>query len=182
MQTPSECFGKGGDCLLLKCCLVVRDVHSCWTETHTACQTGLTWLCSQSCYLGSLGNKISYFRFQQHSGGWIKTVLPVWWNNTSREMASNIQPLWPESLIPHCSRFFLLKGGHYKHVCCIASFLDIKSHVNQSSDFAFSCVEADLSLMKVYWMLLYGFLVGVAQHLSIRSIRLEGTCNKEASV
>lgn len=31
-------------------------------------------------------------------------------------------------------------------------------------------------------MLLYGSLVGVAQHLSIRSIRLAGIYNKEASV
>lgn len=34
--------------------------------------------------------------------------------------------------------------------------------------------KTDLSLMKVYCMLLYGSLVGVAQHLSIRSIRWAG--------
>lgn len=33
------------------------------------------------------------------------------------------------------------------------------------------CILTHLSLMKVYWMLLYGSLVGVAQHLSIRSIK-----------
>lgn len=53
--------------------------------------------------------------------------------------------------------------------------------VDSQVTFAFSRVEADLSLMKVYWMLLYGSLVGVAQHLSIRSIRLAGIYNKEGS-
>lgn len=116
MQTLSECFRKRGGCLLLRYCLVVRDVHSCWTETHTACQTGLTWPSSQSCCLGSLGSKISYFRFRQRSGGWIKTVLSVWWNNTSRELASNIH------LNLHFSSFFCYKVV----IVCIASFLDIK--------------------------------------------------------
>lgn len=65
-----------------KYCAVVKGMHSCWTETHTASQTGVTWPGPESCCLaGSLSNKLSYFRFQQRSPKRFKCCGRVWWNS-----------------------------------------------------------------------------------------------------
>lgn len=178
--------------------LLLTVPNTAWlSRTCTAVELKRIWPLRQEshdqgaescCLASSLSNKLSYFRFQQLPHKRTKCYLDVWWNNTARvHMACRFKGfktpsikyvVWIYKSQPtHFT--FLAAGWQHKQLnlyihCERSLLLPCLLILHNTNCFCLNRAEAHLSLMKVYWMLLYGSLVGVAQHLSIRSIKWAG--------